>query len=91
MSDKKNREIDAYSGVETTGHEWDGIRELNNPLPRWWVWLFVITIVSSFIITRDRYSNTKQRYLVPINTSSVLQLIEPCLGTFISFIYTFGR
>jgi hypothetical protein len=25
MSDKKNREIDAYSGVETTGHEWDGL------------------------------------------------------------------
>ena len=30
----------------TTGHVWDGdLRELNNPLPRWWVWLFVITIV----------------------------------------------
>ncbi|TKB33911.1 MAG: cytochrome-c oxidase, cbb3-type subunit III, partial [Mesorhizobium sp.] len=33
------------SGVATTGHEWDGIRELNNPLPRWWVWTFYITIV----------------------------------------------
>lgn len=30
---------------ETTGHEWDGIREYNNPLPRWWVWLFYATIV----------------------------------------------
>jgi cytochrome c oxidase cbb3-type subunit III len=30
----------------TTGHVWDGdLREMNNPLPRWWVWLFVITIV----------------------------------------------
>ncbi len=30
----------------TTGHVWDGdLRELNNPLPRWWMWLFVITIV----------------------------------------------
>jgi len=29
----------------TNGHEWDGIKEMNNPLPRWWVWLFVITIV----------------------------------------------
>jgi cbb3-type cytochrome c oxidase subunit III len=29
----------------TTGHEWDGIRELNNPLPRWWLWTFWITIV----------------------------------------------
>ena len=29
----------------TTGHEWDGIRELNTPLPRWWLWLFYATIV----------------------------------------------
>ncbi len=41
------REIDAVTGVETTGHEWDGIRELNNPLPRWWLWLFYITIIWS--------------------------------------------
>lgn len=31
--------------VETTGHAWDGIEELNNPLPRWWVWVFYITII----------------------------------------------
>ena len=32
----------------TTGHIWDGdLREMNNPLPRWWAWLFVITIVFS--------------------------------------------
>ncbi len=31
--------------VETTGHEWDGIEELNNPLPRWWLWTFYATIV----------------------------------------------
>lgn len=30
----------------TTGHVWDeDLREMNNPLPRWWVWLFVITVV----------------------------------------------
>jgi cytochrome c oxidase cbb3-type subunit 3 len=34
----------------STGHVWDGdLREMNNPLPRWWAWLFVITIVFSFI------------------------------------------
>ena len=39
------KHIDEISGVETTGHEWDGIRELNNPMPRWWVWTFYATIV----------------------------------------------
>jgi cytochrome c oxidase cbb3-type subunit 3 len=39
------KNIDDVSGVETTGHEWDGIRELNNPLPRWWLWTFYATIV----------------------------------------------
>jgi cytochrome c oxidase cbb3-type subunit III len=38
-------EIDAFSRQATTGHEWDGIKELNTPLPRWWVWLFYATIV----------------------------------------------
>ncbi len=34
----------------TTGHVWDGdLREMNNPLPRWWAWLFVITIVFALV------------------------------------------
>jgi cytochrome c oxidase cbb3-type subunit 3 len=34
----------------TTGHVWDGdLREMNNPLPRWWVWLFIMTVVFSLI------------------------------------------
>lgn len=42
MADKKtnNVEIDATSGVQTTGHEWDGIKELDNPMPRWWLLTF---------------------------------------------------
>ena len=39
--------IDEFSGVETTGHDWDGIQELNNPLPRWWLWTFYLTIIFS--------------------------------------------
>ena len=31
--------------VPTTGHQWDGIEEFDNPMPRWWVWVFLITIV----------------------------------------------
>ena len=42
---EEHREIDALTGTATTGHEWDGLRELNTPLPRWWLWLFYITIV----------------------------------------------
>ena len=41
------KEIDEHSGMETTGHEWDGIKELNNPLPRWWLIIFYITIIWS--------------------------------------------
>ena len=45
MSD--NKEIDRISGVETTGHEWDGLKELNNPAPRWWLWVFFGTVIWS--------------------------------------------
>jgi cytochrome c oxidase cbb3-type subunit 3 len=43
MSDK--REIDDVTGVETTGHVWDGIKELNKPLPKWWLMTFYASIV----------------------------------------------
>ncbi len=40
----------AASADNTTGHVWDeDLTEMNNPLPRWWVWLFVITIVFSLL------------------------------------------
>jgi cytochrome c oxidase cbb3-type subunit 3 len=36
---------DAAGGIQTTGHVWDGdLTELNTPLPRWWLWLFIITV-----------------------------------------------
>lgn len=38
-------EIDEISGTETTGHEWDGIAELNTPMPRWWLWMFYASII----------------------------------------------
>lgn len=40
-------EKDELSGVETTGHEWDGMKELNNPAPRWWLWVFFVTVIWS--------------------------------------------
>lgn len=39
---------DPITGTDTTGHEWDGIRELDNPLPRWWLWTFYATIAWAF-------------------------------------------
>jgi cytochrome c oxidase cbb3-type subunit 3 len=37
--------VDETTGQTTTGHSYDGIEELNTPLPRWWLWTFYITIV----------------------------------------------
>ena len=45
MAVKQN--VDDLTGVETTGHEWDGITELNKPLPKWWLYVLYATIVWS--------------------------------------------
>ncbi|MBK5959097.1 cytochrome-c oxidase, cbb3-type subunit III [Rhodoplanes elegans] len=42
------QDIDAVTGIATTGHEWDGIKELNNPLPRWWLWTFYACCIWAF-------------------------------------------
>ncbi len=41
---EEHQEIDRLTGTATTGHEWDGIHELNTPLPRWWLWTFYACI-----------------------------------------------
>lgn len=46
----RERETDQVSGVETTGHEWDGIKELDNPLPRWWLWSFWAGVVAAVVL-----------------------------------------
>jgi len=43
----EQKHIDSVTGIATTGHEWDGIRELNTPLPRWWLWTFYLCIIWS--------------------------------------------
>ncbi len=40
-------EKDPVTGIETTGHEWDGIKELNTPLPKWWLYIFYATVIWS--------------------------------------------
>ena len=51
----EQHDIDSVSGRSTTGHEWDGIKELNTPLPRWWVLTFYATILWAFALL-DRLS-----------------------------------
>lgn len=45
MADDKNPKIDAATGTQFKGHEWDGIQELDTPLPRWWLWTFYASII----------------------------------------------
>ena len=41
----QDKVTDEVTGTVTTQHEWDGIQELDTPLPRWWLWTFYITII----------------------------------------------
>ena len=43
------RKLDEPTGLEDTGHEWDGIRELDRPLPRWWLWVFYASILAAAV------------------------------------------
>jgi len=47
----RNKQTEPENGqqIETTGHEWDGIEEFNNPLPRWWLWTFYATILWALV------------------------------------------
>lgn len=47
-NDKQSHDAE---GVGTTGHSWDGIEELNTPLPKWWLYTFYITIVFALVYT----------------------------------------
>ncbi|MEM7398058.1 MAG: cytochrome-c oxidase, cbb3-type subunit III [Pseudomonadota bacterium] len=40
-----NKEEKSSEGFSTTGHEWDGIEEWNNPLPKWWLYVFYATVI----------------------------------------------
>ena len=45
-------EKDIVTGRDTTGHEWDGLKELNTPLPKWWVYVLYATIVWAVGVVR---------------------------------------
>lgn len=48
---KNQKRIDEPTGTEFVGHEWDGIEELNTPLPRWWLWTFYATVAWALAYT----------------------------------------
>lgn len=50
MTDHKHSNLHP-DDPETTGHDWDGIKEFNNPLPRWWLWCLYGTIIWGVIYT----------------------------------------
>jgi cytochrome c oxidase cbb3-type subunit 3 len=49
MATSEPNEVDSVTGQTSTGHEWDGIRELNTPLPRWWLWTFYACILFAIV------------------------------------------
>ena len=48
MVDNTHQDIDAATGTATTGHEWDGIKELNTPLPKWWLYILYACMIWAF-------------------------------------------
>ena len=47
----ENKRIDEATGTQTVGHEWDGIEELDTPMPRWWLYTLYATIVWAVVYT----------------------------------------
>ncbi|OYX47773.1 MAG: cytochrome-c oxidase, cbb3-type subunit III [Sphingomonadales bacterium 32-64-22] len=75
MAEKR---IDEPTGTETVGHEWDGIEELDTPMPRWWVYTFYATIVWAigFVIAYPAFPGLKQASEGMLGWSSRGQLAE---------------
>jgi cytochrome c oxidase cbb3-type subunit 3 len=48
-SNEPKSKVKKSGGVPSTGHSWDGIEELTNQLPRWWVWAFYLTVVFTVV------------------------------------------
>ena len=49
MSDGHPRDVDPVTGYDTTGHDWNGIRELNTPFPKFVIWILAATVAYSIL------------------------------------------
>ena len=60
-------EKDAITGMDTTGHEWDGMKELNTPLPTWWLYTFYacIAFAAVWVISTPRCPSCAARSAIP--------------------------
>lgn len=71
-------ERDHLTGQQTTGHEWDGIKELRTPIPNWWIITFVVTWVLSmvYLVMYPSFATTKSYARGLLGWSSAGELIE---------------
>lgn len=72
------REFDPVSGYHTTGHEWDGIKELSTPIPAWWVTVFLISciVAAGYMWLYPSFATTQGYYKGKLGWSSERQLAE---------------
>ncbi len=75
MSD---HERDPLTGQLTTGHEWDGIKELRTPIPNWWLITFVVTWVLSvgYLVLYPSFATTKSYAPGILGWSSSSELVQ---------------
>jgi cytochrome c oxidase cbb3-type subunit 3 len=86
MTDKTER--DDVTGTQTTGHEWDGIKELDTPLPRWWLYVFYASIAASIIYwvlmpawpTLNGYTRGLLNWSDRRNVAAEVQMLESARG-----------
>ncbi|HWW48422.1 MAG TPA: cytochrome-c oxidase, cbb3-type subunit III [Xanthobacteraceae bacterium] len=69
-------EHDALTGYPTTGHEWDGIKELTTPIPHWWVTVFLVSclVAAAYMWLYPSFATTKGYYEGSLGWSSTGQL-----------------
>lgn len=71
-------ERDDLTGRYTTGHEWDGIKELSTPIPGWWVGVFLVSIAVAllYMYLYPSFATTERYYEGALGYSSAEELVK---------------